>query len=217
MESLPACISDWRKETLTIGFHQLTITLPSDPDRLLDDPLVQEENRRTDYMPYWASLWPAARLLTNVFLTKATPPSQRVLELGCGIGLAGLAALAAGMSVTMTDNRAEALQVARYNAEQNGFTQFITCTLDWTRPPAERYPCVIASDVLYEQKFHEPLLNALECLCEENGTIWIADPGRALLLDFIRLAQKRGWEPEIYDETLTQRLFASVGVFQILV
>src|SRR6202040_2961405 len=73
---------------------------PSESDRLLDHPSVRSAFAADEYMPYWADLWPAARMLTKAILREKWTPGQRALEVGCGLGLPGIAALAMGLRVT---------------------------------------------------------------------------------------------------------------------
>ncbi|HCS54392.1 methyltransferase domain-containing protein [Rubinisphaera sp.] len=216
--SLPDCIDLWRDEEIDLGVCTLQLTIPEDPDALLDRPEVLEENRQTDYVPYWAYLWPAARSFANIMASLNDPPAKELLEIGCGCGLVGLAAMTNGIKTTLSDNRLEALQLSEYNAKQNNLSNYELLQLDWFHPPKEkRWDWVIASDVLYEARFHEPLLDALTQLIKPGGQIWIGDPGRALVLEFVRLAQQRGWEPLVYDADLQLRSFPTIGHFQLLV
>src|SRR5262245_17925817 len=100
---------------ITVATHRIKdlairLARPTDPDRLLDDPAVLEWNRRDDYMPYWAYLWPAAFLLADaVACERPRAPAAgsrgfEALEIGCGLGLGGLVALARGISVLFTDH-----------------------------------------------------------------------------------------------------------------
>ena len=87
----------------------IQVVRPADPDRLLDDPLVRHWNERDDYMPYWAYLWPGALFLAEAVAREPWPlgttlaPPLRALEIGCGVGLAGLVAVSRGLSVCFTD------------------------------------------------------------------------------------------------------------------
>src|SRR3954453_17759227 len=89
---------------VVIGGRPVVLVRPADPDRLLDDPGVLAWNRRDDYMPYWAYLWPAAYLLAEAVAREEWPEvrggdTMEVLEIGCGLGLAGLVAMARGLRV----------------------------------------------------------------------------------------------------------------------
>ena len=92
-----------RETTLAFRGVEVPLVRPAEPDRLLDDPAVHERNRRDDYMPYWAYLWPGAFLLADALAEGGPLVDQECLELGCGLGLAGLVALRQGAHVRFTD------------------------------------------------------------------------------------------------------------------
>ena len=92
--------------TLHLAGRAIRLARPVEPDRLLDDPAVHDRNRRDDYMPYWAYLWPGAGMLAEAVITRwgdAQPGDDEVLELGCGLGLGGLAAMSLGFRVRFSD------------------------------------------------------------------------------------------------------------------
>ena len=85
-------------------------------------------------------VWPAAVMLGRwLWCHRQLVSGQRVLELGAGVGTAGLAAAACGASlVVLTDINEAALQCARSNCTRNGDSiQSVTAVshLDWARPP----------------------------------------------------------------------------------
>ena len=129
--------------SLELAGRTIRLVRPADPDQLLDDPLVANWNRSDDYMPYWAYLWPAAYLLAEGVSREPwpaqVPESQgfQVLEIGCGLGLAGLAAVARGLRVQFTDYDQAALDFVVRSAAENGFdrSQFSIRRLDWRRLP----------------------------------------------------------------------------------
>src|SRR5438270_4387683 len=88
---------------VAVGGRPLTLVRPADPDVMLDDPTVLAWNRRDDYMPYWAYLWPGAFLLAEAVAAEPWEAGTLGLEIGCGLGLAGLAGLSRGLRVTFTD------------------------------------------------------------------------------------------------------------------
>ncbi|MCA1728736.1 MAG: 50S ribosomal protein L11 methyltransferase, partial [Actinobacteria bacterium] len=86
------------------------------------DALIDErEFARDERLPYWADLWPSAVALAGSIIRydSKTLAGRRVVELGCGVGLPSLAALARGARVTATDHYEAALDFARYNARAN--------------------------------------------------------------------------------------------------
>ena len=93
-------------------------------DDLLDHPAVRAAFAADEYLPYWADLWPAARMLAKAVLAEPWPPGLTALEVGCGLGLPGVAALASGLRVAFSDYDATAVRFAADNARLNGFTDF---------------------------------------------------------------------------------------------
>jgi predicted nicotinamide N-methyase len=173
-------------ETHRFGSVAVRIARPVDPDRLLDDPGVLEWNRRDDYMPYWAYLWPGAYLLAERVARSheieptlsATPLAA--IEIGCGLGLAGLIALARGVKVQFTDYDPAPLQFVARSAIENGFdpSHFTTRLLDWRDLPDERFPLILGADVLYEARLVPLIANLLDRMMSADGVGLIATPYR---------------------------------------
>lgn len=166
------------QERVIIGQHQFVIRRPMDPDSLMDHPWVRSAYAADGYNPYWARLWPSARMLAKVLLSDEHPPTE-VLDVGCGLGLAGIAALARGHRVTFADIDHTALRFAAQNAYRNGFSHFRTLPLDLRAPPVGlRFPFIIASDLLYEERLVEPLVDFLDATLTSSGFALITDPDR---------------------------------------
>src|SRR4051812_7286543 len=103
----------WSQREVRVGPHAFKLLTPCDPDRLLDhlqSPEAATEPHLVD--PYWAKLWPAAPLLAEAIVRSSPPRGSRVLELGCGSGLVGIAALACGLEVTFSDYVPFAVELA---------------------------------------------------------------------------------------------------------
>jgi predicted nicotinamide N-methyase len=150
-------------------------------DRLLDHPAIQAAFGEDEYMPYWADLWPAARMLAKAVLREPWPTDRplEALEIGCGLGLPGIAALAAGLKVIFSDYDATALRFAADNARRNGFDQFRTLRLDWRYPPADlKVPVVLAADVVYELRSVEPLIEFILHVLQPGGICLLTDSDR---------------------------------------
>src|SRR5262245_36383460 len=115
------------RETVAIEGRSFVISRPDAVERFIDHPELGAHSAADEYKPYWATLWPAARLLAQAVLRER--PSrygapQTALEIGCGLGLPGMAALAQGFRVIFSDYDATALRFAADNARANGFTDF---------------------------------------------------------------------------------------------
>ncbi len=194
LPGLPSLSCGWILRNYFLEGRELKLMVPHQPDALLDDPAVRAANAQDDYMPYWAYLWPAALIMAKAVLKSGWPAGTQVLEVGCGVGLVGLSALAAGCRVSLTDYDVMAVEIARQNAELNGFSDFRAFPLDWRSPPPERYPVIIGCDVTYEQRNHASILGLLEKVLEPDGVCWLADGGRAVSTDFWTLSKDRNFE-----------------------
>src|SRR5262249_9707046 len=145
-EEILARLGPTVRETVIVDGRTFLIERPGESDRLLDDPAVHAAFERDEYMPYWADLWPAAPMLAKVILHEPWTPGSVALELGCGLGLPGIVALACGLKVTFSDYDPCALHFAERNARLNGLEDFHPLQLDWRPPPPDlRVPVLLAS------------------------------------------------------------------------
>jgi predicted nicotinamide N-methyase len=167
------------REKVILGEREFLIDRPSDSDRLLDDPAVRAAFVADEFLPYWADLWPAARMLAKALLQETWPPGLHALEIGCGLGLPGIVALSLGMRVTFSDYDATALHFAANNARLNGFNDFECLQLDWRFPPQDRqWPILLASDLIYEMRNINPLVALIEKLLTPGGECLLTDQDR---------------------------------------
>lgn len=179
------------------------ITKPNDIDALL----TLAENDPEENLPYWAALWPSGIALADEILADpALVRHGRVLELGTGLGVTAMAALAAGADLVITDYAEESLQLAAYNVRENGFPEPASMQMNWRDPSkafrklvGNGFPVVLAADVLYEQRDIEPLLDLVDWLVAPGGLFWLAEPRRYSAGRFVELAQERGWTDEMSE------------------
>jgi predicted nicotinamide N-methyase len=164
------------REKVFIEDRTIVIDKPSESDRLLDHPAVRSAFAVDEYMPYWADLWPASRMLAKIILRESWPAGLEALEIGCGLGLPGIAALMQGLRVTFSDYDPNALRFAANNARLNGFDQFRLLQLDWRQPPEDlRLPVLLGSDLVYELRNVEPLANLIRRLLAPDGICLLTD------------------------------------------
>lgn len=167
------------REPVLIDGRTFLIDRPAESDKLLDHPALLAAFATEEYMPYWADLWPAARMLTRAIVREPWAPGLEALELGCGLGLPGIAALARGLRVIFSDYDNTALRFAAANARLNGFNDFRLLQLDWRSPPEDlRVPVVLASDLIYELRNVEPLVTLIKQVLLPDGFCLLTDQDR---------------------------------------
>lgn len=211
---LPEIPGGWGSEIFEALGRQFDLWLPQKPDAFLDDPEVIAANRRDDYMPYWATLWPGAKIMARLMDRAPWSRDQEILELGAGVGLVGLASMALGQRVVFSDYDPVAAQVCRYNAVRNGFAAPETMVLDWRTPPERQFPAIVGCEVTYDPKLHDALLNTLQKMLAPDGVCWLGDPGRFWSRQFFSKACEH-FRVRILDQELRESSFPSDRVFQI--
>lgn len=174
---------DLVSHSITVAAKTFSLLAVRDTNRLVDaiDPAAFAADER---LPYWAELWTSAIALAEWCLQTPWEPDTRVLELGCGLGLVGIAAAAAGAHVTMTDYEEDALRFARCNAEANLPAEIVRdhlrfAHLDWRNPPLDTtYDVILGADIVYERRFFLPLLNLFNQLLIPVGRVARPVPGK---------------------------------------
>jgi predicted nicotinamide N-methyase len=167
------------RETVIVEGRTYLIDHPGEADRLVDLPAVHDAFARDEYMPYWADLWPASRMLAKAILHEPWTPATEALEVGCGLGLPGIVALSMGLKVTFSDYDACALRFAADNARLNGYEDFRTLQLDWRAPAdALRVPVILASDLVYELRSVGPLVALVKKVLLPGGLCLLTDQDR---------------------------------------
>ncbi len=154
---------------------------PANADHLISEADYVHDER----LPYWADLWPSARVLAGALLAESGE-GRSLLELGCGLGLDTVAAMAAGFSVTSTDYYEDALHVARSNARRNLGTEPQVRMVNWRHWPDDlgHFDVVVAADVLYEKEYATLVADCLARALHHDGVALVADPGRLALPAF---------------------------------
>ncbi|MEE4660703.1 MAG: 50S ribosomal protein L11 methyltransferase [Halieaceae bacterium] len=103
-----------------------------------------------DYPAYWAFCWASGQVLAS-FIARHPEwvASRRVLDFGCGSGVAGIAAARAGAAeVVACDIDADALAATALNADYNGVQLSLRERFDDCEGP---FDLVLAADVLYDR------------------------------------------------------------------
>ena len=132
--------------------------------------------------PYWAYRWAGGTVLARHFLDRPeTVKGLRVLDLGAGSGVVGIAAAKAGAaSVIAADIDRNAIVATGLNAAANGVEIEAICG-DLTRGPAPAVDLVAVGDLFYDPDIAARITVFLDRCLAAGITVLIGDPGRAYL------------------------------------
>ena len=105
--------------TVDVAGRAVTLVLPEDEETIVN---VYSALGRPDDDPHWADLWQGSVALAEEVLSNPSlVAGKRVVDLGTGLGLAGIAAgLAGAKEVVLTDREPRALYCALCAAAANG-------------------------------------------------------------------------------------------------
>ncbi len=195
------------QDKISIAGQSFVLERIKNLDDLVDeisDALFNEDER----LPYWAELWPSAHALTEFIVeSPALFKDKDILELGCGMGLTTLA-LARGnpQKLLATDYEQPALDATRRNFNLNGSAQNISLQLlDWRSPNLnQKYEMIVASDVVYEERFFQPLIDLFQNFLAEKGTIILAEPNRSTARTFFGKLALAGFQFKNSDKFVNQ-------------
>jgi predicted nicotinamide N-methyase len=194
-ETPPEAIQKLVREQVIVEDRTFWIERPDESDRLMDHPAIRSAFAADEYLPYWADLWPASRMLAKAILREPWPPGLTALEIGCGLGLPGIAALARGLHVIFSDYDCTALRFAADNARLNGFEDVRLRQIDWCQPPQDlQVPVVLASDLLYELRNVEPLVGLIKQVMQPGGVCLLTDQDRVPAYSLRETLTARGLE-----------------------
>ncbi len=150
--------------------------------RLLELDDDSDESAAGPLPPYWAYAWAGGAVLARYVLDHpAIVAGKRVLDLGAGSGLVGIAAAKAGArEVIAAEIDRNGVAALRLNAQANGVAIQI-CDEDVTAGPPPAVDLVLAGDVFYAQDVGQRMMPFLDRCLAAGIDVLVGDPGRAWL------------------------------------
>jgi SAM-dependent methyltransferase len=159
--------------------------------------------------PLFGLLWPSARPLAARLALRTVQSGERLLEVGCGLGLASLAAHRAGADVTASDSHPLAGRFLRANLRLNAMAALPYRHGPWTAsdhvPDGEtalsgRFELIFGSDLLYERDDTGRLAGFIGRHAAARSEVWLIDPNRGNRSPFHRRMAVLGYE--LREETI---------------
>lgn len=185
-----------RNEKVLIGGHVYRLRLLSDKEQFSDpDGYRVRLGISPAQWSQFGQVWPSGRLLAQA-MHRYRIANKRILELGCGIGLASLVLQRRGADITASDMHPLAGAFLAYNAVLNALPAVHYHGLRWRvpQPALGHFELIIASDVLYERDQSFLLAGVIERHASPIAEVMVTDPGRGHRAQFSRLLAAQGFD-----------------------
>ena len=152
--------------------------------------------------PYWAHVWTGSRALARFVAARVECAGRRIVDLGCGLGLAGIVAALRGGDVTLVDSVHDGLRIAARNLAANGCGAHVVQT-DLRSPGLRgQFDYCLAADVTYDPALQTALADFLARYLTPGGRAWCAESVRTTDPGFHRACEAAGLvvrERELYE------------------
>ena len=178
-----------------VGGHPYRLRVLSDTQQFADpDGHGERAGVSSATWSLFGQLWPSGALLAHA-MDRFDIAGKRILELGCGIGLASLVLQRRGADVVATDVHPLAEVFLAYNAALNALPAVHYRHVRWDEPlPAlGQFDAIVASDVLYERGHAELIAGLVERHALPDAEVLVTDPGRGNSARFSRLLGEQGF------------------------
>ena len=152
--------------------------------------------------PLFGMLWPSSIQLAIKLLKRPIDPDTKILEIGCGLGIASLTAQSLGYDITASDRHPLAEKFLTKNALLNQIKTIPFLHGQWGDVPipsihdtnspllVDKYDHILASDILYEPCSAQEVSQFIDQFGSENCTVWIIDPNRGYHNQLTRAMEK---------------------------
>jgi len=169
---------------------------PVNPDEVLDR-MTEEEYEKDKFLPYWAEIWPSCQAMFAFLSSDKLPAfsdSATACEIGCGLGVVSALLHDRRLHVVACDIAFDGCRYAARNLRVSRRAPPPVVCCDWRDSPLKtRFDMIVASDVLYEQRWVLPVLNFLKATLSPGGIAYIADPCRHWWREFRETAARQGF------------------------
>lgn len=187
-----------RYQTIEIGDVDLHVRTLRDTNQYIDDGGVSEGfGISPAQWPLFGVVWPSGRVLAELMFDYDIG-GRRVLEVGCGIGLASLMLNHREVDITATDRHPKAGVFLALNVALNQGRAIPFVRQGWREREIEASTSelIIGSDLLYEREQVALLSGFIDHCAAPECEVLVIDPGRGHQNHFIRAMQARGFEHE---------------------
>ena len=184
-----------RYQTIEFGDDDIHLRCLRDNQQFDDEDQVAENlGVPPSSWPLFGLLWESGEILSRL-MHKQNITGLRVLEVGCGLGLASLVLSQRGADITATDYNPEAANFLLQNVALNKLQPIPFVRTGWELPSNElgTFHLIIGSDLLYEKSNVGLLSDFIGRHLTPEGEVLLVDPGRGLQAQFTRRMVELGY------------------------
>jgi len=144
--------------------------------------------------PLFGVVWESSEVLAHL-MDRYDIAGKRILEVGCGIGLASLILNSRRADITATDYHPEAEHFLAENVRLNGGPVIPFVRTGWADRCRDlgRFDLIVGSDLLYEPDHVELLSAFIDQHAADSCEVLIVDPGRGWQTHFSRRMEQLGY------------------------
>ena len=151
--------------------------------------------------PLFGVVWQSGEVLAKL-MADYDIVGRRILEVGCGVGLASLVLNKRQADISATDIHPSANRNLRYNSRLNNDRDIPFLRTSWEDTRDERFglfDLIIGSDVLFEPDHAEKLADFIELYARPCCEVILVDAGRGLGNAFTRGMEANHYNRERLD------------------
>ena len=185
-----------RYQTLEFGDVDVHLRTLRDRQEFSDDEQVAEDlGISSAAWPLFGVVWESGEVLARLMFVHEIA-GLRILEVGCGIGLASLVLSQRLANITATDHHPEAEAFLAENVELNKLNEIPFVRMGWHEEQTllGKFDLIIGSDVLYERSHVDLLSSFIDRHASATCEVILVDPGRGHQAPFTRRMQSLGYE-----------------------
>ena len=144
--------------------------------------------------PLFGLIWPSAQKMADLMQTWQLQ-GLRILEIGCGLGLASLVIHRRLGNITASDVHPYTQRFLDANLRLNDLPDMAYAQGDWAghNTPLGQFNLIIGSDVLYERNHPEQLAGFIQRHAADHSQVLIIDPNRGQRAAFHKAMQAQGF------------------------
>jgi predicted nicotinamide N-methyase len=186
----------YRFQTLEFGEHDIHFRTLRDRRQYNDDDGAAEAvGIPAAQWSFAGMVWPSEIVLAQL-MTFYDIDARKILEVGCGIGLASLVLNARGADISATDIHPCSGANLHYNVFLNNGRQIPFLRAAWQDPPVDNFgpfDAIIGSDLLYAPQHAEQLASFVDKLASPLCEVLLVGANRGYCPDFIARMQALGF------------------------